>query len=69
MFSLEASAYVSGARDAARPAQAGDTGPGADARALVGRNLTLFGAPAFVDGEAGYRFRTARPALRNGTPT
>ena len=33
VFSLEASAYISGARDAARPAQAGDTGPEADARA------------------------------------
>ncbi len=54
MFSLEASAYVSGAHDPARPAQAGDTGPEADARALVGHNLTLFGAPAFFD---------ARPAI------
>jgi hypothetical protein len=60
-FSLEAGAYVSGARDAGRPAQAGDTGPAADFRALAGRNLTLFGAPAFVDGEAFYRVRTQGP--------
>jgi hypothetical protein len=62
VFSLEASGYVSGARDAAKPAQAGDTGPQADARALLGHNLTLFGAPAFVDAEAGFRFRTDGPA-------
>lgn len=61
VFSLEASGYVSGARDANRPAQAGSTGPEADARALVGHNLTLFGAPAFIDGQAGYRFRTDGP--------
>ena len=61
VFSLEADAYVSGARDAARPAQAGDTGPAVDLRALAGRNLTLFGAPAFLDAEAGYRLRTQGP--------
>ncbi len=60
-FSLEASAYVSGARDLQRSAQAGDTGPAFDVRALVGRNLTLFGASAFVDAEAGYRLRTQGP--------
>lgn len=61
VFSLESSAYVSGARDGARPAQAGDTGPAFDMRALVGRNLTLYGAPAFADGEVGYRVRTQGP--------
>jgi protein XagA len=61
VFSLEANAYVSGARDAGRPAQAGDTGPEADLRAEVGRNLTLFGAPAFLEAEAGYRFRNQGP--------
>lgn len=61
VFSLEASGYVSSAHDAKRPAQAGDTGPEADARAQVGHNLTLFGAPAFLDGQAGYRFRTEGP--------
>jgi len=61
VFSLEASAFVSGAREATHSAQAGDTGPAADARALVGRNLTLFGLPAFFDGEAGYRLRTQGP--------
>ena len=61
VFSLEASAFASGARDAARSAQAGDTGPAADARARGGPNLTLFGAPAFFDGEAGYRLRTQGP--------
>ncbi len=61
VFSLEASAYVSGARDATRPAQDGNTAPDADARAELGRNLTLFGSPAFIDAQAGYRFRTAGP--------
>jgi hypothetical protein len=61
VFSLEANAYRSGARDAAKPAQAGDTGPEEDLRALVGRNLTLFSFPAFLDAEAGYRFRTDGP--------
>jgi hypothetical protein len=61
VFSLEASAYVSGAHDATRPAQNGNTGPEADARALLGHNLTLFGAPAFFDAEGGYRLRTEGP--------
>jgi protein XagA len=61
VFSLEASAYVSSATDARRPAQAGNTGPEADMRALVGHNLTLFGMPAFLDAEAGYRVRTEGP--------
>ena len=61
VFSLEASAYGSGAQDRNRPAQDGNTGPEADARALLGHNLTLFGAPAFLDAQAGYRLRTQGP--------
>ena len=61
VLSLEASGYVSGARDATRPAQDGNTGPEEDVRGLLGRNLTLFGMPAFFDAEAGYRFRTLGP--------
>jgi hypothetical protein len=61
VFSMEASAYVSGAHNPQRPAQDGDTGPAEDVRAEVGRNLTLFGAPAFADVQAGYRFRTDGP--------
>lgn len=61
VFSMEASAYGSGAHDTTKPAQDGDTGPEVDARALVGHNLTLFGAPAFFDGQAGYRLRTEGP--------
>jgi hypothetical protein len=61
VFSMEASVYASGASDPRRPAQAGDTGPAVDMRALVGRNLMLYGVPAFVDGEAGYRVRTRGP--------
>ena len=61
VFSMEATALISTAHDAARPAQAGDTGPAADVRALVGHNLELFGKPAFIDAQAGYRFRTEGP--------
>ncbi|HXT07123.1 MAG TPA: hypothetical protein VN715_09325 [Roseiarcus sp.] len=61
VFSLEASAYASGAHDAVKPAQGGNTGPEAEARALAGHNLTLFGKPAFLDAEAGYRLRTEGP--------
>ena len=61
VFSLEASGYATTARDASRPAQAGNTAPAADLRGLAGRNLTLFGAPAFLDAQAGYRFRAEGP--------
>ena len=61
VFSLEASGYVSSARDKNRSAQAGNTGPEADVRGLAGHNLTLFGAPAFLDAQAGYRFRSDGP--------
>jgi hypothetical protein len=61
VVSLEGSAYLSGAHDPTKPAQAGDTGPAADVRALIGRNLTLFGLPAFLDAEGGFRFRTDGP--------
>ncbi len=61
VVSAEASGYISGARDEQRPAQAGNTGPEADFRGLVGHNLTLFGLPAFLNVEAGYRVRTDTP--------
>jgi len=60
-FALEATAFYGGASNASRPAQAGGAGPAADARALLGHNLTLFGLPAFADAEAGYRLRTQGP--------
>ena len=60
-FALEATAFYGGATDGNRPAQAGGTGLAADARALGGCNLTLWGKPAFVDAEAGYRLRTRGP--------
>jgi hypothetical protein len=60
-FALEATAFYGGATDASRPAQAGGAGPAADARALLGHNLTLYGFPAFIDAEAGYRVRTEGP--------
>ena len=60
-FAFEATAFYGAASDASRPAQAGGAGLGADARALAGHNLTLWGKPAFVDAEAGYRLRTRGP--------
>jgi hypothetical protein len=61
VVSTEASAFVPGARDALRSAQAGNTGGAAEGRLLAGHNLVLFGTPAFVDAELGYRLRTAEP--------
>ena len=61
VFSLEASAFIPGARDGDQPAQAGNTGWAAEGRLLAGRNFTFFNVPAFVDAEAAYRLRTAGP--------
>ncbi len=61
VFSLEASAYVSSARDAGKSAQAGNTGGEGELRGLAGHNLEFWGAPAFVDAEFSYRLRTAGP--------
>ena len=60
-FALEGTAFYGGATDANRPAQAGGAGFGAQALALAGYNLSLWGQPAFVDAEAGYRLRTRGP--------
>lgn len=61
VISIEATAFVPGAREASRPAQAGDTGGAAEARGLAGYNFTLFGARAFLDAEAAFRARAAGP--------
>ena len=61
VFSFEATAFIPGAHDAAKPAQAGNTGWAGEARALAGRNLTIFNIPAFIDAEAGYRLRSEGP--------
>ncbi len=61
VVSVEASGFLPGAREGSRTAQAGNTGGAAEARALVGRNFALFGTPAFLDAELGYRFRAAGP--------
>ena len=61
VVSLEASALIPGAREASRPAQMGDTGAGADVRALAGYSFAVGGLPAFLDAEFGYRFRTLGP--------
>ena len=65
VFSLEASAYASGARDAARPAQAGDTGPEARGRARSSATILRCSARRpFSTREAGYRLRTQGPPER-----
>jgi hypothetical protein len=61
VVSAQATAFVPGARDASRPAQAGNTGGAGEARALVGYNFSFFGTPAFLDVEAAYRLRCAGP--------
>jgi len=61
VISAQATAFVPGARDSSRPAQAGDTGGAGEARALVGYNFTFFATPAFLDAEAAYRLRCAGP--------
>ena len=61
VFSLEASAFVPGARDPSRPAQAGNTGGAGEFRGLAGYNFNLGGMPAFLDAEVGYRLRAAGP--------
>ena len=59
--SLEATGYLSSAHDRSHAAQDGNTGPAADFRGQVGRSLSLFALPAFLDAEAGYRLRTEGP--------
>jgi protein XagA len=62
VISAEASAFASGAHDASRPAQAGNTGGAGEGRLLAGYNFTLGATPAFLDAELGFRLRTAGPA-------
>ena len=61
VISAQATAFVPGAHDSSRPAQAGDTGGAGEARALVGYNFSFFGTPAFLDAEAAFRLRCAGP--------
>jgi hypothetical protein len=61
VVSIETTAFLPGARDASRPAQAGNTGGAAEGRALVGCNFSLFAAPAFLNAEAAFRMRAAGP--------
>jgi protein XagA len=61
VISAQATAFVPGAHDSSRPAQAGDTGGAGEARALVGYNFSFFSTPAFLDAEAAYRLRCAGP--------
>ena len=60
-LSAQAALFAPGARDATRPAQAGNTGGAAESRLLGGYNFTLGATPAFLDGELGYRLRAGGP--------
>ncbi len=62
VFSVSGSFFVPGASNASEPAQSGNTGGAAEARALAGRSFAVGnGAYVFVDGEVAYRDRTAGP--------
>ncbi len=61
VFSSEATLFLPGAWNPASPAQAGNTGGAADARALAGYSFALGPASGFFDLEIGFRFRTAGP--------
>lgn len=62
IVSTQSSMLVAGARHGRGPALIGETDDQIDVRGLVARSFDLFGASAFVDVQAGYRFRTADPA-------
>ena len=61
VFSGEATLFAPGAHDPSAPAQAGDTGWAGEARLSAGANFSLGPWPGFLDGEVGYRVRTAGP--------
>ncbi len=61
VFSGQATLFLPGAWNPASPAQAGNTGGAAEARALAGLNFNLGPAQGFLDLELGYRVRTAGP--------
>jgi hypothetical protein len=61
IVSAEATAFLPGAREPTRPAQAGDTGGAGEGRLLGGYNFTLWSTPGFLDAEVGYRLRAAGP--------
>jgi len=61
VWSVQATAMAPGARDATRPAQAGNTGFDSDWRALFGANFTLAGRPSFAEASLGYRTRAGGP--------
>lgn len=61
VFSGEMTVFAPGATNARSPAQAGNTGPAAEARGLAGYSFTLGGVPGFANLELAYRVRTAGP--------
>jgi len=61
VWSVQATAMAPGARDAPRPAQAGNTGFDSDWRALFGASFDLAGRPSFAEASLGYRTRADGP--------
>ena len=61
VLSGEATLFLPGATNPKSPAQAGNTGGAAEARALAGYSFTFGPAEGFLDLELAYRFRTAGP--------
>ncbi len=61
VFSGEATAFIPGARNANAPAEEGNTGWAGEARLNAGGNFKVGSTPCFIDGEFGYRLRTAGP--------
>jgi len=61
VWSVQGTALAPGARDAARPAQAGNTGFDSDWRMLAGANFVLGGWQSFADASLGYLTRGDGP--------
>jgi len=62
IVSVQGSAVIAGAKKSKDLAVIGETDDQIDGRALVARSFELFGRPAFIDVEAGYRIRGGDPA-------
>lgn len=62
VWSVQGAALAPGARDAERPAQAGNTGFDSDWRTLVGSSFLVGDVWSFADASVGYRTRGGGPA-------
>lgn len=62
IVSAQGSVVIAGAKRNDGVAAIGETDDQFDVRGLVARTFDVFGKPAFLDLQAGYRFRSAEPA-------